>query len=185
MLQSLHRKTRTRRLTTPYEEANDPENYQTCKSFQAGKHTCHFMRANRLGITFSLKCFDTKEPRMVVKMRRQLSSDMSVMVSMLKWRSRRLVMGLRPPPGGPMAATNWVSMICLEVQGGLLSYQPCRGLACIASRLQIERHNRDAYCYVFTCNTTVCHCLVANDDLMHSWSSRCIAACSCAWHYFV
>ena len=127
----MHNTVTARRLTILHEEANVPQNYQTRKSFQAGKHTCHFMRANRLDITFSLKCFDTKEPRMVVKMRRQLSSDMSVMVSMLKWRSRRLVIGLRPPPGGPMAATNWVSMICLEVQGGLLSYQPCRGLACM------------------------------------------------------
>ncbi|KAA6429075.1 MAG: hypothetical protein FRX49_01185 [Trebouxia sp. A1-2] len=58
--------------------------------------------------TFSLKYLFTKEPRMVVKMRRQLSSDMSVIANRLKWRSRRLVMGLRPPPGGPMAATNWV-----------------------------------------------------------------------------
>jgi hypothetical protein len=75
--------------------------------------------------TFSLKYLFTKEPRMVVKMRRQLSSDMSVMDNRLKWRSMRLVMGLRPPPGGPMAATNWVSMICLKAHGGLLSYHPC------------------------------------------------------------
>ncbi len=75
--------------------------------------------------TFSLKYLDANEPRIVVKIRRQLSSDMSVMASRLKWRSRRLVMGLRPPPGGPIAATNWVSMICLKAHGGRLSYQPC------------------------------------------------------------
>ena len=86
------------------------------------------VRANLLRRTFSLKYLDTKEPRMVVKMRLQLSSDISVMASMLKWRSSRLVMGLRPPPGGPMAATNWVSIICLKAHGGLLSYHPCRGL---------------------------------------------------------
>lgn len=65
---------------------------------------------------------------MVVKMRRQLSSDMSVIASVLKWRSRRLVIGLRPPPGGPIAATNWVSMICLKAHGGRLSYHPCRSV---------------------------------------------------------
>lgn len=82
-----------------------------------------------LSMTFSLKYLDTKEPKMVVKMRLQLSSDISVMARMLKWRSRRLVMGLRPPPGGPMAATNWVSITCLKAHGGRLSYHPCRALS--------------------------------------------------------
>ena len=32
-----------------------------------------------------------------------------LMATMLKWRRKRGVIGLRPPPGGPIAAKNWIS----------------------------------------------------------------------------
>lgn len=63
-----------------------------------------------------------KAPRMVVKMRPTLLSDISVKEMKLKWRRKRLVTGLRPPPGGPMAATNCVSMMVRKGHGGLRSY---------------------------------------------------------------
>jgi hypothetical protein len=72
--------------------------------------------------TASLKDLRKKAPRMVVKMRCTLSSLISLKDRKWKWRSRRLVTGLRPPPGGPMAATNCVSMMMRKGQGGLRSY---------------------------------------------------------------
>ena len=42
----------------------------------------------------------------VVKIRVSVASSNSSMETMFKWRVKRLVMSLRPPPGGPMAVTS-------------------------------------------------------------------------------
>mmetsp|Transcript_14901 Transcript_14901/g.36049 ORF Transcript_14901/g.36049 Transcript_14901/m.36049 type:complete len:378 (-) Transcript_14901:66-1199(-) len=74
-------------------------------------------------------------PRMVSKMRWQDSSDMSVKDRKLKWRSRRLDTGLRPPPGGPMHPTKMMSWICRNAHGGLRSYHPWWSIHCRSSSM--------------------------------------------------
>lgn len=62
--------------------------------------------------------------RIVEKIRLADSSDMSANARKLKWRRKRGVTGLRPPPGGPMQPMNCTSMILRKVHGGLRSYHP-------------------------------------------------------------
>jgi hypothetical protein len=70
---------------------------------------------------------DTRKlDRMVLKMRNMLSSSISVHVMTLKYRISRGVMGLRPPPGGPIAANRIVSINLRNVRS-LRSYLATRG----------------------------------------------------------
>lgn len=80
----------------------------------------HTLSESSLMSTPKLRC--KKAPRMVVKMRPTLSSLSSVKLSMLKWRNTLAETGFLPPPGGPMAPTNWVSTMFLNEHGGLRSY---------------------------------------------------------------
>lgn len=50
-----------------------------------------------------------QELRMVPKIFFLLRSSISVKARKLKWRRKRAVTGLRPPPGGPMAHTKFTS----------------------------------------------------------------------------
>ena len=45
----------------------------------------------------------------IEKIRIIVSSLNELIATMLKWRRNRGVTGLRPPPGGPIAARNWTS----------------------------------------------------------------------------
>ena len=60
---------------------------------------------------------------MEVYMRMYVSSSNSVMLIRLKWRMKRGVTELRPPPGGPMAAMNCMSSSLRKVLSER-SYQP-------------------------------------------------------------
>ncbi|KAG7256266.1 hypothetical protein CRUP_029316 [Coryphaenoides rupestris] len=53
-------------------------------------------------------------PRMVEKIFLLLASSISARASRLKWRVKRCVTGLRPPPGGPMAHAKLMSTSCLK-----------------------------------------------------------------------
>jgi hypothetical protein len=53
----------------------------------------------------------------------QASLSNGVSEMMLKWRSKRFVIGVRPPPGDPIAASNWTSTNVLK-QAPSTSYQP-------------------------------------------------------------
>ena len=61
--------------------------------------------------------------RIVWKMRNRESPSISVQLITLNCRIMRVETGLRPPPGGPIAANKIVSMIFLKVRS-LRSYQP-------------------------------------------------------------
>eukprot|EP00976_Prorocentrum_cordatum_P117110 1196258-Prorocentrum_minimum.AAC.8 len=55
------------------------------------------------------KCPLRKVPKMLPKIWSRHSHESSTNASREKWRSSRLLMGLRPPPGGAIAPTNWMS----------------------------------------------------------------------------
>ena len=75
------------------------------------------------------------ELRIVSKMRMDDSSDMSVKLRKLKWRSMRLLTGLRPPPGGPMHPTRIISCSCRNGHGGWRSYHPPWSIHCLSSSM--------------------------------------------------
>lgn len=66
------------------------------------------------GLDFSVEAFGEMPVMMRLKIRVMAESLNSLMVMVLKWRRKRGVTGLRPPPGGPMAAISRVStrVIC-------------------------------------------------------------------------
>lgn len=53
-----------------------------------------------------------------------LASSISTKAKKWKWRKRRAVTGFRPPPGGPIAATKFTSMMVRKSPMFFLSYQP-------------------------------------------------------------
>ena len=59
--------------------------------------------------TSSLNPLEKCQLMILLKMRDMVESLNSLMVMVLKWRRKRGVTGLRPPPGGPMAAMSSVS----------------------------------------------------------------------------
>mmetsp|Transcript_9472 Transcript_9472/g.22057 ORF Transcript_9472/g.22057 Transcript_9472/m.22057 type:complete len:276 (-) Transcript_9472:2589-3416(-) len=61
-------------------------------------------------------------------------SSNSVKAMMLKWRMKRPVMGLRPPPGGPIAPMKVRSTI-LRKEFSFRSYQPPWSIHCLSSSI--------------------------------------------------
>ncbi len=71
---------------------------------------------------------------MALKIVAMASSSKSFIVMVLRWRRKRAVMGLRPPPGGPIAPTNWMSTSFMPVFS-LRSYQFQWSNHCLSSSM--------------------------------------------------